>query len=150
MGGVFDRGKGSDSIKRFFSHTGKYKYGFVTFPPCVIFLPGSALLEQYNRELGCKLFRSHGYPPALGFLNSLSIRIVYVVAISGELNLDAKFSEGNKLLFHLLARVVRFNKAHKGYIHLLGMKGAAIFFFQPTCELLEVIKMGVYECQNFP
>ncbi|KAI3888672.1 hypothetical protein MKW92_011656, partial [Papaver armeniacum] len=114
MGGVFDRGKGSDSIKRFFSYTGKYKYGFVTFPPCVIFLLWSALLEQYNRELDCKLFPSHGYPPALRFLNSLSIRIVYDVAISGELNLDAKFSEGNKLLFQLLARVVRFNKAHKG------------------------------------
>ncbi|RZC81342.1 hypothetical protein C5167_043915 [Papaver somniferum] len=42
------------------------------------------------------------------------MRIAYVAKSGGEWNLGVEFTESNKLLFHLLARVVRFNKAHKG------------------------------------
>ncbi|XP_026402187.1 uncharacterized protein LOC113297817 [Papaver somniferum] len=58
--------------------------------------------------------------------------------------------ENNKRSLHLLARVVRFNNVHRGYVHVLGMKRREKNFLLLTCKLLEVIQMGVYACQNSP
>ncbi|KAI3956644.1 hypothetical protein MKW92_035616, partial [Papaver armeniacum] len=105
MSKVFDRGKESDIIKGFSNSVGEYECDVVTFCSCVFVLLGSLLLESYDQNLGCELFPRHGYSSKFQFLNWLVRRIAYVAKSGCKWNLDAQFSESNRFLFLLLARV---------------------------------------------
>ncbi|XP_026445320.1 uncharacterized protein LOC113345880 [Papaver somniferum] len=135
---IYDRGKLFYVLKGYFSLAETYKIGFDTTTFCELVLLGSILKNNYKEERVYKLVLKHG--SQVNWLVATWIIFVFMVITNVESKKwSAALSESNRLLFFLLARVLRSKRTHKWYFQLLGRKRAGICLLQLTYELPEVI-----------
>lgn len=135
---IYDRGKLFDFLKGYFSLAETYKIGVDTTIFCELVLLGSILKDNYKEEWVYQLVLKHG--SQVNWLVATWIIFVSMIITNVESKKwTAAFSETNRLLFFLLARVLRTKRTHKWYFQVLGRKRAGICLLQLTYELPKVI-----------